>query len=109
MIVDQLNTFQVSPLLGMLLVLSVILGLMLCLRVYRRRSSVHPELVRKLFHVGTGLFTLTLPWIFADAWPVLVLSGVTVVALFALRHLRVLKSSLGGIIDGVERESLGEI
>jgi phytol kinase len=97
------------PLLGMLLVMGVIVGLMVCLRAYRRRHAPHPELVRKLFHVGTGLFTLTLPWLFVDAWPVLVLSAVTVLALFALRHLRLLKSSLGGIIDGVERESLGEI
>jgi phytol kinase len=98
-----------SPAFGMLLVLGVILGLMLGLRAYRRRRSTHPEIVRKMFHVGTGLFTLTLPWLFADAWPVLVLSAVTVLALFALRHLRILKSSLGGVIDGVERESLGEI
>ena len=48
------------------------LGAMLAaLSLYRRLGKPHPELLRKLLHVGMGLTTLLFPWLFADAWPVL--------------------------------------
>lgn len=73
------------------------------------RGRCHPELLRKLVHVGMGLVTLTFPWIFGDPWPVGVLAGMSVVLLLALRQSRRLRARLGGVLDGVERQSLGEV
>jgi phytol kinase len=76
---------MVNPLLGIALVLAVLAGLMGGLRLYQTLAAPHPELVRKLLHMGMGLTTLSLPWLFDAAWPVLVLAGLSVVALAALR------------------------
>ena len=100
---------MMNPWLGMGLVLAIFGGLMVGLQAYRRRRSPHPELTRKLLHVGMGLVALTLPWLFAQAWPVLVLVGVTVIILTAVKRSATLQGHLGGVIDGVARESLGEI
>src|SRR5262245_34698322 len=79
------------------------------LRLYQRFYSPHPELVRKLLHMGMGLATLSLPWLFDRAWPVLLLAGISIVALVSLRLVASLKSGLGNVVAGVARASLGEI
>jgi phytol kinase len=80
------------------------------LRWYKRRYQPHPELVRKLLHIGMGLTALTFPWLFTSPWPVLLLAAITVPGLLLFRRVKTLKRQLGGVIDGVERtESLGEI
>lgn len=64
-------------LLNGLKIVAVILctaGLMAGLAVYQRRRSPHPEWVRKLMHMGSGLIALSLPWLFSEAWPVIVLA-----------------------------------
>ncbi len=95
--------------LGMALVL-VAFGLATVgLRVYRRRRSPDPELLRKLLHVAMGLVTLAFPWMFRSAWPVLLLAIGFVVWLGALRWSAALRRRFGGITDGVSRESQGEI
>jgi phytol kinase len=91
------------------LVLTILGGLMVGLRFYQRRYSPHPELVRKLLHVPMGLITLTFPWLFKSATPVIILAGLAVVSLSLLRLYKPLKREFGSVLGGVERRSLGEI
>lgn len=100
---------MVNPWLGMCLVVSIFGMLMVGLSAYRRSRSKDPELVRKLLHIGMGLVTLTFPWLFAAMWPVLLLTVVFTIFLTFLRLSRPLQQLLGGVIDGVARQSMGEI
>src|SRR5262249_1979590 len=70
---------------------------------------LHPELARKIVHMGMGGVTLTFPWLFHEAWPVLLLAGVSILGLLALRVVGSLKSALGSVLGGVSRVSLGEL
>src|SRR5439155_15297069 len=74
-----------NPWLGMGSVLAVLGALLAGLRLWQRRTAPHPELVRKLLHMGMGLVTLTFPWVFDTAWPVLLLASASVLGLLALR------------------------
>ena len=100
---------MVNPWMGMCLVVSIFAVLMISLQVYRRSRSKDPELVRKLLHIGMGLVTLTLPWLFSTIWPVLLLTVGFTLFLTALRFCRPLQRLFGGVIDGVARQSMGEI
>jgi len=100
---------MVNPWLGMGMVLAIFSLLLAGLRGYRSWRSPDPESLRKALHVGMGVVTLTFPRLFRRTWPVLLLSLVFAVGLSALRDSRSLQRRLGGIIDGVDRRSLGEI
>ncbi|MBI1880255.1 MAG: hypothetical protein HYR94_18885 [Chloroflexi bacterium] len=99
-----------NPWLGIILVLGMLGMLIGALRWYKLRYQPHPELVRKLLHIGMGLTALTFPWLFTSAWPVLLLAAITVPGLLLFRRVKALKQQLGGVIDGVKRpRSWGEI
>jgi phytol kinase len=98
-----------NPWLGMSLVVGTLAGLMGGLRVAQKRWAPHPEGVRKVLHVGMGLVTLTFPWLFTEAWPVVCLAAITSLGLLAVRRLKPLHDSVGSVICGVERSTLGEI
>lgn len=98
-----------SPWLGIGLVLAALTGLLFGLRRLQRSATVHPELVRKLLHVGMGLVTLSFPWLFDEAWPVLLLAGSSITLLLSLRLVRSLKESVGEVVTGVGRVSLGDV
>ena len=76
--------FPPHPLLGILLVLAVLFSLMAALKVYAHRCKPHPELVRKLLHIGMGLLTLSFPWLFNALWPVWLLAAIAVAHLVAV-------------------------
>ena len=99
----------VNPIAAMALLLGAFGGMMAGLLACRRRWRLHPEVVRKLLHVGMGLAALSLPWLFEHAWPVIALTGVFVLLLIALRVLPILRVHFGSVIHGVERKSPGEI
>ena len=96
-----------------LLKMGAVLGelslLMLSLLAVHRSGRLHPELVRKLLHIAMGLTVLTFPWLFEEAWPVLVLSAASLFGLSAVRVVPALRERLGGVISGVERVSHGEL
>jgi phytol kinase len=92
-----------NPWLGMASVLALLGGLTAGLRVWQRRAAPHPELIRKLLHVGMGLVTLSFPWVFDAAWPVLLLTVGSVAALLLLRL-----TPLGNVLSAVNRPSFGE-
>ena len=74
------------------LVMGAIGGLMAGLGVYQRRYRPHPEWVRKLMHMGAGLVALSLPWLLAESWPVVVLTLFATAAMAAVKWLAVLRA-----------------
>ena len=95
--------------LGIALVLIILTALLATLSWYKRIFSPHPEIVRKLLHIGMGLAILPVPWLFDAAWPALVLVAITAPVLMALRTTR-LQGNWGAVLGGVGRkQSLGEI
>jgi phytol kinase len=100
---------MIDPLAGIGIVLGVLAGLFATLALYRRVAAPHPELLRKMLHVGMGLVTLAFPWLFDRAWPVLVLGVLSVALLLTLRAVSPLRAGLGQVVGGVSRFSLGEI
>lgn len=91
------------------LVLLAAISLMAGLAYYQKRTIVHAEWIRKLMHVGSGLIALTLPWLFAEVWPVVVLTVLAMGAMVAVRRLRRLRGNLGQVTGAVMRASLGEV
>jgi phytol kinase len=79
------------------------------LRVFQVKVKPEPELVRKLFHISGGILGLSLPWLFDDAAAVIVLGVVVTGALVALRLVRGLRSGLGQVLFGVQRQTVGEL
>lgn len=99
---------MLNPLFGMTIVLIVFCTLLIMLRTWQRKYRPDPEWVRKLFHIGMGLFTLALPWLFAEAWPVWVMCGVTVGWLLVMRVSTRLQQTFGAVLGDVARCSHGE-
>jgi phytol kinase len=97
------------PWLGIGLVLGVLGALLGGLRLLHKVVSPHPEVTRKLMHIGMGLVTLGLPWLFNDFWPVILLAALSIVLLLSLRLVKALKQGFGTVLGGVDRVSLGEI
>jgi phytol kinase len=97
------------PLIGIALEAALLVSLIVAIRVAQRRFALSAEASRKLFHVSGGLSTLTFPWLFHAAWPVVALAPVTVGALLALKYVRRLRGELGTVLYGIERRSFGEV
>lgn len=98
-----------SPWLGILLVLVLLGGVMGGLKLVSAHCSLHPETSRKAVHIAMGLVTLSFPWLFRESWPVLLLAVLAVAALAGTRLITPLRERFGGVLHGVERQSLGEI
>ncbi len=90
-------------------VMATAAGMLFGLRAYKLKSGADPEWVRKLAHIGTGILSLSLPWIFHTRLPVFVVCGAAVALTLSLRYSHLLKSHMGGVLDGVARESGGEV
>ena len=95
--------------LGMSAVLAAGVGMMAGLSTYQSRQAPHPELSRKLLHIGNGLLALTFPWLFETAWPILVVVGVGTLVLCATRMPGTLRRCLGGALNGIGRASYGDL
>lgn len=101
--------FDLQEWLKIGLVLGAVAGLMAGLALYQRRYAPHPEWVRKLMHIGSGLVALSLPWLFDDPGPVILLAVIAAVAMAALKWLAALRDTLGRVTGSVLRSTLGEI
>ncbi|HUN21625.1 MAG TPA: hypothetical protein PK299_00675 [Anaerolineales bacterium] len=96
--------------LGILFVVFMLGAVMLILRWATRRYALHPEWGRKLLHICMGLTALSLPYLFEETWPVMLLVALTVPALWSLRHFQQLKTNFGGVLHNVKRDdSWGEL
>jgi phytol kinase len=105
----QLRPIMVNQIASSALLVSSFCGLMAGLLACQRHCRPHPELMRKLVHLGMGLVALSLPWLFESAWSVVVLTSVFVLLLIGLRVQPTLRIHLGSPIHGVDRKSLGDI
>jgi phytol kinase len=101
-------TLDLSPWLVLPAIMAGVVLLFVALHAWQVWAQPHPELVRKLFHLGGGFLALPLPWLFTGFVPVLVL-GVANLAFFALlRTIPALRSGLGQVLSGVQRNTAGE-
>lgn len=87
----------------------VLLGLMAAVKRCAVAWDFSPEVQRKLVHIGTGLYALTLPWLFTDDWPVYMLIGLTLVVMGVLRMPALANGGIGETLHGVERQSYGDV
>ena len=105
----MIQPFNLNVWAGIAIELFALAALMGGLALYQRWRPLPAELSRKLFHIGGGLTTLTFPWLFASAWPVILLALITTPALLALKYMRAFKGNLGAVLYRVDRTSLGEL
>jgi phytol kinase len=98
----------INPWLGMALMLAALGVWMAVLRAYQSAAGPHPEVVRKLMHVGMGLTVLVFPWVFHEVWPVVAVAVLSLALLAAVRLVSGLRQRLGSVLGGVARKSLGE-
>jgi phytol kinase len=82
---------------------------MLGLAGLQQRLPLNPECYRKLLHMGSGLMAIALPWLFHSAAPVLVLSTASLLGLLAVKRIPALHFRVGGVVDGVDRKSPGDV
>lgn len=99
---------DVSPWVLVPLVFGGVLVMLVLLRAYQAFASPEPEVVRKLFHLGGGLFGLSLPWLFRDIAPVLALAVAITLLFVAMRTVPLLREGLGQVLAGVQRHTVGE-
>jgi phytol kinase len=105
--IDRLATLPPAAavaafLIAFLLLLSAVV-------VHRRLWSPHPEVTRKIVHAGSGLLTLSFPFLFRDLWPVLLLTAGSGLVIAALKFAAPVRRRLGRVVDDVERTTLGEL
>ena len=97
------------PVIASLLVLAALHAVVISAKVGSKRWNWHPELPRKLIHIGTGLVCLAFPWLFQNPLPVQVLCGLTIAALIAVRTVPRLRDSVGTTLHDVPRRSVGDL
>lgn len=91
----------------MLLVVVVLVGMIHALSIWQKRCSVDPELIRKTLHVVMGILTLTFPWLFSDAWPVLTLSVMSSIFISTIKTSNL--EEWKPVVCAKGRSSIGEI
>ncbi len=94
-----------------LIALASVAGFLGAMELLRRRAVADgwsPEVQRKLVHVATGIFAICLPLLFADDWPVLMLLGLTLLVMAAMRLPALRRSGAGALLHSVERRSYGD-
>jgi phytol kinase len=79
-------------------------GLIAVLHTLQRLAHIDAELTRKFLHVGGGLVSLGLPFLFCNAWHILLLALATVFGFLLLRRARNMR-----VVSGVARQTMGEI
>ncbi len=75
----------------------------------QRTYQPDAELVRKLFHIGMGVFALSFPLLLTELWQAWLLCGLTVGLLLALRCVEPLRRRFGAVLGNVPRCSHGEL
>lgn len=88
--------------------IAALLGVMAAVRWQAARAGWSAEVQRKIVHIVTGLFALSLPWLFAEDWPVYLLLALTLAVMAVLRLPRVRRTGIGATLHTVERQSYGD-
>jgi phytol kinase len=95
--------------IAMAAVLASALAMLFLLRLYGKRKTADGEWLRKLAHIGTGLISISLPWIFSSRIPVFIICGASITLLLMMRYVPLVRARLSGVLDDVTRRSWGEI
>lgn len=90
------------------LVLILLLISLCIIKLIASKVEINAEIKRKLFHMSMGLVMLTFPYIFKTVLSVGVLGIIALIVLMILKHSK-LKDTIGTVLYGVDRNSLGEI
>lgn len=98
-----------TELWGTLAILVALAGLMAGVRALQAAGRIGPEVARKTVHVGMGLISFPLPWIFPDPRLIWIVAVVVAMLFAAIRLVPAMAKSMGGVLGGVSRVSLGEI
>jgi phytol kinase len=98
-----------QPWLAVAVAFAAFLVLIGSLAAYAHARSPRPETVRKLCHIGSGLITVIFPFLFAEVWPVLLLTGLSVAIIGAIRFVTPVRARLGEVLGGAGRMTLGEL
>jgi phytol kinase len=95
-----------EPWIGILLVLATFTALFAVFSIIG--PLLQPEVLRKGLHVTMGLTTLTFPWLFESAWPVLLVVAACAIAFVGVHaHLPLLRR-LARALERIRRVSVGE-
>lgn len=86
-----------------------LLAAMAGVRALGSRFGLSAELQRKLVHVTTGFYALTLPFTFSSVAAATLLLALSLVVLVALRRPRFARAGFAASLHGVARRSHGEI
>jgi phytol kinase len=97
-----------NPWLGILAVCLALPISMAVLSGIVRHGLLSHEAARKALHVEMGLVTLSFPWLFTDAWPVVVLAALSIAWFAGVRAIRTLRSSFGPVLETPTRRSNGQ-
>jgi phytol kinase len=100
---------MINPWLGIGLVMLILGALQSSVSTLGRKYRLHPEIMRKVIHIIMGLICISLPWLFADVWPVLLLSGIASSWLIATKTLPVLQRRWGQALNCISRASSGDV
>lgn len=100
---------MIGPWCSIALVCLLLAMMFAALKLIERLLHPHPELLRKLLHVGMGLVVISFPWVFHQRWPVVLLAGISAALLTAIKLIPKLHDGIGTILTGVHRPSLGEV
>lgn len=98
-----------SEWIGIGIVLVLLCSLIGMLHFLAERYQIRTETSRKTVHVTMGMVSMTFPWIFESAWPVLTICVSAFVVLAALRWIPALAKTAGSVLRGVGRNSMGEL
>lgn len=97
------------PALGIAVVLASVAGVFGVVKLLEWLIHPHPELLRKLVHVGTGLIVISLPWVFDEQWPVLLLAGLSAASMLCVKCVPRLRDGIGTVVNNVRRPTFGEL
>jgi phytol kinase len=98
-----------SPWIAIALAMGAFVALIGAVAAWARVSRPQPELTRKVLHTGSGLLTLSFPFLFTDVWPVLLLTGGSAAIVAVMKFVPSVRRRIGGVVTGVGRTTLGEI
>jgi phytol kinase len=109
MMLPEAGAVAQYPWLGISLSATAFAILVAALKRYAAAGAPHPETVRKLLHVGSGLLTLPFPLLFADVWPVLLLTGATTTFMAAVKLAPRVRRRFRHIVEAGGRTTFGEL
>src|SRR5882724_4825954 len=98
-----------TPGVFMAVILAALAALLVGAQVLQARGWIASETARKLVHLGMGVISLFVPWIFNRAWLVWAVALLCGAALVAVRLIPGAAARFGGALYSVGRFSLGEI